>query len=110
MSPLVLASDWPVARIEHHCQLCGRTIQPGEKYNRQRNVGDDGPYVFKACAHCHAYVKLAGIADWCDDGYTADDVWEYEPGDMTEARWRAQHRRKWMRRDGALYPIPEAES
>jgi hypothetical protein len=77
--PLVLASENPVARKEHRCQLCNRTIEPGERYNRQRNIGDDGPYVFKACAHCHAYVRLADIAGYCDDGYTADDVWEYEP-------------------------------
>jgi hypothetical protein len=105
--PLVLASENPVARKEHRCQLCYRTIEPGERYNRQRNIGDDGPYVFKACAHCDAYVRLADIASYCDDGYTADDVCEYEPVDVTSARWRAQYRRKWRRRDGALYPVPE---
>ena len=110
MSPLVLASENPVARIEHKCQLCWRTIGPGERYNRQRNIGDDGPYVFKACAHCHAYVLLTSLTDWCDDGYTADDLVEYEPGSIVEARWRAQHRRKWRRRDGTLYPIPKAAS
>lgn len=111
MSPLVLADDNPVARKEHGCQLCGRTIEPGERYSRQRNIGDDGPYVFKACAHCHAYVRLSEIAEWCDDvGYTADDMWEYEPRNITEARWRAQHRRRWRRRDGGLCPIPGAGS
>lgn len=110
MSPLVLASENPVARIEHKCQLCYRTIEPGEQYNRQRNIGDDGPYVFKACAHCDAYVRLAGIANWADDGYAADDVWEYPPANIREARWRAMYRRKWRRRDGGLYPIPDAAS
>jgi hypothetical protein len=110
MSPVVLASENPVARVEHGCQLCGRTIEPGERYNRQRNIGDDGPYVFKACAHCNAYVRLTDLSSWCDDGYTIDDVYEYEPCTMREARWRAQHRRKWRRRDGSLYPIPGGAS
>lgn len=106
-----LASDNPRARVEHVCQLCYRKIQPGEKYNRQRNIGDDGPYVFKACAHCHALAKVSTVIDNALDyseGYTADDFVEWEPTTILEARWRAQYRRKWRRRDGELYPIPTA--
>jgi len=109
--PTVLASEHPVARIEHHCQLCGRTIEPGEKYNRQRNIGDDGPYVFKACAHCHALTVVTTAtesANYYGEGYTADDLLEWEPGTVWEARLRAQYRRKWRRLDGCLYPVPAA--
>jgi hypothetical protein len=104
---IVLASETPLARKEHRCHLCFRTIESGEQYNRQRNIGDDGPYVFKACAHCHAYVQqIINALDYYGEGYTAEDLIEYEPGSITEARWRAQYRRKWRRRDGGLYSTP----
>lgn len=111
MSPTVIASENPKARIEHRCGLCGRTIQPGEHYNRQRNIGDAGPYVFKACAHCHALTRLTTAVDaanWWGEGYTADDIAEWRPDTVWEARYRAQWRRRWRRRDGDLYPIPTA--
>lgn len=99
----------PRARKEHKCQLCFRVIEPGETYRRQACVDGGAAYTFKACEHCDAYVPLIDLlgqmADpW--DGYTCEDLIEYEPQDVTEARWRAQYRRKWRRRDGALYPIP----
>lgn len=108
--PLVLASENPVARKDHRCDLCDRIIGPGERYNRQRNIGEDGPYVFKVCAHCCALVRLTTATDWADDdaGYAADDICEWEPGTIWEARLRAQYRRKWRRLDGRLYPVPTA--
>lgn len=106
----IIASENPVARLTHRCCLCNRQIMPGERYNRQRNIGDDGPYVFKACAHCHALTRVSNILDAVDyygEGYIEDDFQEWEPGTVQEARWKVQYNRKWQRRDGALYPIPE---
>lgn len=109
MSPIVLASENHVARKQHRCELCGRTIEPGERYNRQRNIGDNGPCVFKSCAHCEALVTLTTAtedADYWGEGYTTDDIWEWQPGNIWEARLRAQWRRRWRRRDGSLYDVP----
>lgn len=107
----VLASEHPVARKEHECSLCHRTIRPGERYNRQRSIGDDGPYVFKDCAHCEALVKALNDdeGDWFDyyEGYTEWDVAEFEPTTMRTARLKVMWKRQWRRRDGALYPIPD---
>ena len=32
-----------------------------------------------------------------------------DPASVTEARWLVQFRRRWTRRDGALYPVPGNE-
>jgi hypothetical protein len=100
----------PVARIEHHCSLCDRTIEPGEQYARHRMVGDDGPYVWKECAHCRALMKVYGseiVWDWYE-GWGDEDVREWEPstaeGREAQAHWRA----RWRGPDGALYPVPVA--
>lgn len=101
---LVLGDETPVARKEHVCQLCGRKIRPGEQYHRQRNIGDDGPYVFKNCAHCQAMLPRVDYDEWF--GYTEEEFWEFEPETISDLRMKVQHRRKWTRRDGTLYPIP----
>lgn len=51
---LVLDETRPVARKTHFCDVCLGTIGVGDQYLRQRNVGDDGPYVFKAHRLCWA--------------------------------------------------------
>jgi hypothetical protein len=96
---------YPVARKEHRCTLCGRTIRPGETYRRGVGLDDGRAWTFKECAHCRAVMDLCDPA-WGEYEYDADVLYEWEPQDIREARWRAQHRRKWMRRDGSLYPIP----
>jgi hypothetical protein len=88
--------------------MCGRAIQPGERYHRQRSIQDDGkPYAHKTCAHCQALALLLDLYAWADDGVTFDDFALYEPASVMEARWLVQWRRHWRRRDGVLYPVPE---
>ena len=85
MSVLVLGETRPVARKEHTCEVCWGTIGAGDTYLRQRNVGDDGPYVFKGHALCWslslAIAREAGM--WTDEG-----EWP-EPSEVREAlvRW-----------------------
>jgi hypothetical protein len=78
MSGVVLADETPVARKEHSCELCSATIQPGDRYRRTRIIGDDGPYVFKACELCNALTPI--VLDWLADpyeGYGEDDFVEW---------------------------------
>ena len=107
-----LGSTNPVARKEHYCDLCNRIITPGERYNRQCNVGDDGLYTFRACGHCQALIRaFNGESDWwydTDFGYSYEDIADYRPGSVATARLLIGWRRKWRRRDGSLYPLPEA--
>lgn len=104
----ILADDSPVARKTHTCDMCSRTIEPGETYRRARSVGDDGPYTFKECGHCRLLLSLYGdefVWDWWE-GYSPEDVIEWEPQTVATLRLKVQFRRRWRRRDGGLYPLP----
>lgn len=109
--PQVIADERPKARKEHRCSLCSRTIRVGEVYRRCRMVWDDGPYVFRECAHCHALLArrehgLDDALDWADDGYTDETIWDWEPTTVAGLRQKVHFRRRWTRRDGSLYPVP----
>jgi len=97
--------NWPVARKEHRCELCRRTIRPGEKY--RRGVGLDGStaFTFKECRHCRAVMDLADPTAG-DSEYDFDVLGEWDPYGVTETRWKVQWARGWERRDGDLYPVP----
>lgn len=81
MSVQVLDETTPKARKSHFCEVCLGTIGEGDTYVRQRNVGDDGPYVFKAHRLCWrlsiAIAREAGM--WTDEG-----EWP-EPSEVREA-------------------------
>lgn len=49
--PSVSSETWPVAKIPHKCCECGRTILPGEKYQRVFGVWDEAQ-TFKTCSDC----------------------------------------------------------
>lgn len=107
----LLDSAWPRARVAHVCEMCGRRIDPGEKYQRQGCVYDGRAYTFKCCAHCDALLRLfPDTVENADDGYTAENLWEWEPRTIPAARLRAQVRRRWRNLAGDLYPIPTREA
>jgi hypothetical protein len=49
---MVLGMTEPVAKKEHTCTLCKRTINPGERYRRYRLITEDGPFTQKECDDC----------------------------------------------------------
>jgi hypothetical protein len=108
MSPVVVGERIiKAARAEHTCNLCHRTIRVGTGYRRVRMVDGPDGWIWKECPHCTAFIHLASLdALWYDDGLTHDDVRDFEPSTVSEARWWIQWKRRWTRRDGTLYPIP----
>jgi len=103
----VLSMSHPKARKAHRCQWCSRVIDPGETYDRQFIVGDDGPYNWVNCQHCHAMVLLCDIEGlWGYGGVSDEDILEWEPRDVQALRWKVLWRKKWRRADGTLYPVP----
>lgn len=105
-----------VARKEHVCDQCGRSIQRGEKYHR--NVGTDGGTVtvFKECAQCgelSSDLYAIGIVGEDVDGsesypYLAEVYWP-EIVDLADPAWRKRHDgwlARWRRPDGSLVDYP----
>lgn len=110
MAPTVLHEGWRLATTQHRCQLCGRTIGPGERYFVQTNKGDDGVYAWKECEHCLSLLRETTALCDCDlygEGYGPDTVVDWEPVDLRELRLKALWRKQWRRKDGTLYPVPE---
>jgi hypothetical protein len=100
-----LSQSKPKARKAHWCEWCGRTIEPGEVYQRAALLGDDGLYDWANCLHCAALVGLCDI-DGYDEGISDEDILEWEPPDIEALRWKVLWRKKWRRADGTLYPVP----
>lgn len=109
----------PVARKNHECDQCYRVIQPGETYTRGSGMYEGSWFTWRECAHCHQLLQIWNIYEAVfDDGVGPDDICEFEPsGSPSEyplrfIRWyrhRAQYIKKWARKDGTLYPLPERE-
>lgn len=92
--------------------MCGRTIEPGESYKRDRVVDCGDAWTWRECAHCESMVSLLWVSYfsdvcWRGEGYSADDMGEFEPSSIAEARLKVYWKRGWRRRDGSLRPVPE---
>lgn len=54
----ILSDTTQAARKRHRCDSCGRHIEIGEQYARQRIVDGGDAWVFKAHTHCMEAGKL----------------------------------------------------
>ena len=94
-------STYPTAQKAHRCDDCGRTIDPGEKY--QRGVGLDGTaWTWKRCDHC---ARLVESLDEFEDETCLADYTE-EPVDLAQAREFAGFQHRWRTQSGKLWPSP----
>lgn len=66
---------------------------------------DGTAWTWKECAHCTALV--GHICDlWELDEYSPDLFHEWEPETLAELRIAVHARKRWMRADGTLFPVP----
>ena len=101
-----------VARTEHLCGECRRTILPGETYLREVVADDGHASTNKTCGHCEVvtewlirecggYFYGGAREDMADHAYTG-----YYGFGVT--RLAAGMRAKWTRKDGRMWPVPPA--
>lgn len=105
--PELVAIESPTARKHHSCDDCGRTVNPGEKYMRQFVIGDYGPYRWKRCAHCRAFLSLYSdeIDPYGDEGIDDEIIRDWEPA-TPEAVEHKRRRLIGWRHGRDLYPVP----
>lgn len=103
------AVSHPKARKPHRCDVCFRTIGPGEKYDRRAGCWDGTFGVWKECPHCVALIQVYDIEGWDDYAPGNDDVSQWEPETIPGLRAMVHWRKRWRRADGTLYPIPAKE-
>jgi len=97
----------PRARKVHYCEMCRRSISPGERHSSSRNLGGGTAFTWKECAHCAALLAYV-LPLWGDDQYGPDSLLDWEPKTVDHLRLQALAvRRQWRHRDGLLYPVPE---
>jgi len=99
----------PVARVEHLCGECRRTILVGEPHERHDSVYDGSASTHRVCSHC------AVLADWLmrECGGTVvheliEDIQEhadeYQRGDLGQLA--ALARNQWMKGPSFRKPYP----
>lgn len=104
----------PIARKEHKCSECGRTIRKGEKYQRAGGLTEFGFDWYKTCAHCQmASHWLQVVCHGWVFGAREQDLLDHVTGDESYLRSRPLTRLvRWMRadwagRDGNLRPVED---
>lgn len=93
--------SWPKARKRHRCQVCGRSILPGETYWREAGLDRGAAWTNRYCEHCERVVWR-----W-DDDYVESIVEALEENDPGVY---AQMLAGWRYPDGGLLPVPYGSS
>ena len=74
----------PKARKQHKCDLCGKTIEPGEKYHCFTGKYDGKMFTDRTCLPCSG--MISAYCDKCEHGGWADDDCEYLEEDCPHIR------------------------
>ncbi len=106
----VLSEARPLAKREHRCSECGRTIGPGEQYLREAFRWDGEFQSHKTCKHCEVARNWlsAECGGWCYGG-VEEDVREHCFGHgygMDLYRLAVGMAWRWRTPRGRLLPVP----
>jgi hypothetical protein len=113
-SVTMLGEAFHVARKQHRCVECRRTIEPGERYLCERFVWESALHFHKTCAHCQvARQWLKGECGGYVYGSVEGDLREHvtdAPGEYAFGVYRLAvgMQTKWQRKYGSpgLRPLP----
>lgn len=105
----------PVAAIPHRCGDCGRTIDPGERYQRATGLYDGRWWTSKQCAQCSAAARWLTLVcgGWLWEGVAEDlgEHWaEVDPRSVALGRLVIGIGRQWRRPTGGRYSPAEVHA
>lgn len=63
--PKVYRDSWPVARKEHQCCECGRTIDIGKEYHYECGIWECGAEQYKTCVDCAGLWESLSSIGFC---------------------------------------------
>ncbi len=90
----------PRARKPHRCEECGRTIQPGEIYERYAGTWEGSFFTNIACHQCAELRRAVNkVDDYYSEGYyggLSDWIWQRMWVELPESVWS---------NDGRLVPL-----
>lgn len=111
----VFTSTMRRAAKSHTCGECHRTIEPFERYEYAKGMIDKTWLVYRTCEHCIA--ARSWLLVWCRGWmyeYVLEELgehWIEGYRSFMLGRFIIGMRRKWVRRDGSMMPVPaHAES
>lgn len=93
-----------VARKEHRCLECNRTIAKGEIYRWTKSLSDGRWWLEKSCVHCEVAIKWLEVqCGGTITGMALEDIEEhideYQGRSMLIARLYVGMKRSWLRYD-----------
>ena len=108
----VYSKAFPTARRTHRCTECGRTIAPGETYERVNAMYDGEWDKFTTCAHCctgHAWMQQNCGAVMHENlvADLTDHAEEFRHAGVGLRRILVGMRRQWRWPDGRMMPPPK---
>jgi len=72
-TPQFMVDSHPAARKEHRCCECGKTINPGDRYERVTGMWDGIFQTFATCEFCAKVRRDLSAAGFC---VTMEQLWE----------------------------------
>lgn len=105
----IVRDSMHVARKQHECGECGRTVTAGEKYRAEAGLLHGSFHFYKTCEHC--LIARQWLSDNCDgwlyEGVKEDfeeHAKEYQRMDL--CRVAVGMANQWTTRKGRRMPVP----
>lgn len=96
----------PTARVPHRCEVCGDTIQKGEKYRRGAGMDGNTAWTWIECLYCERVAQRYGRETGASSGDEYDAICVIEWLQDEYPIELSQMRARWRTPEGERLPLP----